>query len=685
MSDPKPLQFGADGSPASIAAASADAANIETRQTAPPTEPVLSDVLPGSSVTGVAPSFPSPTPVASPTPPPATPPLSPPQPGQRPTALLPGAQIDDFQVVRLLGRGAFGHVYLARQVSLDRLVALKISANRGSEGRTMARLEHQHIVQVFSETIDAASNQRLLCMQLVTGVGLEKLILALHTRSAAQDAEAPREWDGQMLLEIIDRNVTTQPILDPSAFRDREALARMDAAESTAWFGGRLAEALDFAHRNGVLHRDIKPANILVNSYGQPMLADFNISSYSTGAEHADDEMFGGTFAYMAPEHLDAFNPEDDTKVDAVTAQSDIYSLAIVLHQMLAGSMPFALPEGRPPLPQLLRQIADGRRAARPVCREGTPNAQKTLERTISRCLEPSPTDRFARGTDLADQLDGCRRLREVELHLPPPLKPLAGALRKPFRWLIILITLPQLVATAVNFTYNFSHYGRDAIYDDWKVVVKTAIAYNLIVYPISIGLQIWAARPVWKCWRALEGIGRASDEEVAQARQQALRLPIWFAAITAVGWYAGGLVFPLIVKIFNPETYVAHFMLAHLVSGLIALAYSLCGALFIVLRVLYPAMWQDTGTFTASARKELVTARFLLGLAQYLAGAIPLVGAVFLLVMGNASDTKFRIFTTVLISLGLVGFYTASTAIRRMSQIVEIMTSRPLKSKKEL
>src|SRR5690606_31665160 len=61
-------------------------------------------------------------------------------------ALLPGARIDDFEIVRLLGRGAFGHVYLARQISLDRQVALKVSANRGSEGRTMARLEHQHIV-----------------------------------------------------------------------------------------------------------------------------------------------------------------------------------------------------------------------------------------------------------------------------------------------------------------------------------------------------------------------------------------------------------------------------------------------------------------------------------------------------------------------------------------------------------
>ena len=104
---------------------------------------------------------------------------------QTPMALLPGAKVDDFEIVRLLGRGAFGHVYLARQVSLDRLVALKISANRGSEGRTMARLEHQHIVQVFSEKVDPDFNQRLLCMQLVPGIGLDKLISMLHAKAGA--------------------------------------------------------------------------------------------------------------------------------------------------------------------------------------------------------------------------------------------------------------------------------------------------------------------------------------------------------------------------------------------------------------------------------------------------------------------------------------------------------------------
>src|SRR5262245_10509551 len=122
----------------------------------------VSDVVLAESETGKAPTFRAPAP-----PPPAA--GKPGTPHGKPMALLPGAKVDDFEIVRMLGRGAFGHVYLARQMSLDRLVALKISANRGSEGRTMARLEHQHIVQVFSEKVEREFYQRLLCMQLVPG------------------------------------------------------------------------------------------------------------------------------------------------------------------------------------------------------------------------------------------------------------------------------------------------------------------------------------------------------------------------------------------------------------------------------------------------------------------------------------------------------------------------------------
>src|SRR6185503_3147700 len=152
-----------------------------------------------------------------------------------PMALLPGAKVDDFEIVRLLGRGAFGHVYLARQMTLDRLVALKISANRGSEGRTMARLEHQHIVQVFSEKVDPDFNQRLLCMQLVPGIGLDKLISMLHAKESRTARQSP-DWTGEELIGFIDSSGSLPAALDPAALHDREALSDMDAVEATAWF-----------------------------------------------------------------------------------------------------------------------------------------------------------------------------------------------------------------------------------------------------------------------------------------------------------------------------------------------------------------------------------------------------------------------------------------------------------------
>jgi serine/threonine protein kinase len=344
----------------------------ETQQTAPAAARDVSDVVLADSQTGTAPSYRPPTPVA---------PGKPASRVKTPLVMLPGARVDDFEIVRLLGRGAFGHVYLARQVSLDRQVALKVSANRGSEGRTMARLEHQHIVQVYAEKVDPELNQRLLCMQLVPGIGLEKLIASLHAKTY------PTDWNGAELLATIDQSASLPAALDPSALHDREALSRMDSVEATAWFGTRLAEALDFAHRHGVLHRDIKPANILVNPYGRPLLADFNIASQPVGSEPSGDEMFGGTFAYMSPEHLDAFNPIEATGADAVTARSDIYSLGVVLHQLFDGLMNIPTPQRKPKerLSETLRTMADARRRERPTSSAGRPSARMTLERTIAR------------------------------------------------------------------------------------------------------------------------------------------------------------------------------------------------------------------------------------------------------------------------------------------------------------
>jgi serine/threonine protein kinase len=488
----------------------------------------VSDVQLAGSCTAAAPSFRMPAPppnLAGGPPPPAAAPVA--KRDQAPMALLPGAKVNDFEIVRLLGRGAFGHVYLARQISLDRLVALKISANRGSEGRTMARLEHQHIVQVFSETVDADFDQRLLCMQLVPGMGLDKLIGMLHAKQAVSSEQVSaksdsgnansspataRSWTGAELLEIIDQSGPLPTALDPSALHDREALSKMDAVEATAWFGARLAEALDFAHRHGVLHRDIKPANILVNPYGRPMLADFNISSQPVGSEASGEEMFGGTFAYMAPEHLDAFNPGDTTGHEAVTAKSDMYSLGLVLQQLLEGRVSIPKFERKAKMSDTLRTMADERRRAAPVCKSQIPSARMTLERSLCRCLEPNPDDRFESGAELAAQLDGCRHLREAELRLPKLSRGFTPLLRHPFLWLVILVILPQIAGSIVNISYNATQIVEKLTKPQKEQFVRLVGVYNAIMYPIAVVVFVIIVRRVLKSWTALKSGDRQPE-----------------------------------------------------------------------------------------------------------------------------------------------------------------------------
>jgi serine/threonine protein kinase len=665
-----------------------DPATADETETFTPREPTeVSDVVLAEPGTGDAPSF------RAPARPPAVTHSAPPtieipdragraaRDPERPMALLPGAKVDDFEIIKLLGRGAFGHVYLARQISLDRQVALKISANRGSEGRTMARLEHQHIVQVFSETVDKDFNQRLLCMQLVPGIGLEKLIAMLHgthDKRKKKNSDARPEWTGMQLLAMIDQSASLPTALDPSALHDREALADMDAVEATAWFGGRLAEALDFAHRHGVLHRDIKPANVLVNTYGRPMLADFNISSQPLGSEPGGEEMFGGTFAYMAPEHLDAFNPNHPAGHDAVTPRSDLYSLGLVLQQLLTGRLVFPMPRRGDDILESLRRMSDERWHTRPTCRAGPPGAEKTLERSIARCLEPDPKDRFASGAELAKQLDGCRQLRQAERQLPRLRGMFAGVLRRPFFWLILMVVLPQLAGSAVNIAYNTTQIGEALSSDQKQLFTQLVIGYNAVVYPIALTLFVLAVRPVWKCWNALASAEPLADGYVESARRKALRLPVWTAALTAFGWFPGGFLFPAIIFLAHPPMSMetgAHFVTSFCMSGLIALAYSLCGVEFVVLRALYPGMWRNARDFEQVARQELADIPKHLFWIIVLAVAIPLLAAIMLLFLGDSAMDMIRILAAALIFLGMAGLGVAIIVSRVLSRVVAALT----------
>src|SRR3954453_6762028 len=147
--------------------------------------------------------------------------------------------------------------------------------------------------------------------------------------------------------------------------------------------------------------------------------------------------------------------------------------------------------------------MASDRRASSPVCHKGLPGARMTLERTIGRCLEANPDDRFANGAELAEQLDGCRRLRESERQLPNVPKVFRPILKHPFAWLIALVVLPQVVASAVNVTYNLTQIVAKLDTAQQNQFWRLVNIYNAIVYPCAILAFVLMVRPVWKVWNA--------------------------------------------------------------------------------------------------------------------------------------------------------------------------------------
>jgi hypothetical protein len=386
--------------------------------------------------------------------------------------------------------------------------------------------------------------------------------------------------------------------------------------------------------------------------------------------------MFGGTFAYMSPEHLDAFNPGDTTGHEAVTARSDLYSLGLVLQQLLEGRISFPLFTKKGNLVDTLKKMASDRRESSPVCCKGPPSARMTLERTICRCMEANPEDRFASGAELAEQLDGCRRLRESERQLPPVPAMFGRILRRPFVWLVALVVLPQVAASAVNIAYNMTQIVAEMNDAQKAQFFRTLNIYNGIVYPLAILAFVLTVRPIARVWKALSDAERLTEGDVKEARRRALRIPRFIAGLTAVGWFPGGFLFPFVIWMTTglKLTLACHFVASFVLSGMIALAYSLCGVEFVVLRGLYPGLWRDAQHFTTVAREELVPVNRHLVWIERLAVSIPLIAATLVVTLGSAPDLT-RYLVAALIGLGMIGARVTGKITRHLLQLIVALT----------
>jgi hypothetical protein len=350
-----------------------------------------------------------------------------------------------------------------------------------------------------------------------------------------------------------------------------------------------------------------------------------------------------------------------------------------VLKQLLAGRIAFPQHDRKAKMADTLRAMADERRQETPICSPGLPCGRMTLERSIGRCLEPKPEDRFESGAELAAQLDGCRHLREAELKLPRVPAMYTPILRRPFLWLVLLVLIPQVAASIVNITYNATQIGGKLTEAQNEQFMRLVAGYNAIIYPIAIIVFVIVVRRVWRVWNGLATAARIPEGDVQTARRRALKLPRFIAGLTVFGWFPGGIIFPVTIMLTTPPldfNVAAHFLVSFWLSGLIALAYSLCGVEFVVLRGLYPGLWRDAQNFTAAARQELAPVHKQLNRIEILAVLIPLLAAIVFVMLGDADSFTFRLMVGALIILGMFGFYFTTTIANNLSRVLVALTN---------
>jgi tetratricopeptide (TPR) repeat protein/predicted Ser/Thr protein kinase len=259
-----------------------------------------------------------------------------------------------YEVRRLLGRGGMGVVYEARQVALNRPVALKVLRSGSfaaesevlrfrNEAEAVAQLDHPHIVPIHE--VGTFNGRPFFSMKLIAGIGLD--------RRLAGYAEDPR------------------------------AAARLVAV---------VAEAIHHAHQRGILHRDLKPANILLDERGDPHVTDFGLAKrIDADAELTQSNTLIGTPAYMAPE-------QTTRGLGAVSTATDVYGLGTVLYALLAGRAPFTGTTLIETLEMVRHQYPE------PPSRLN-PRVPRDLEVICRKCLEKEPARRYPSALALSEDL----------------------------------------------------------------------------------------------------------------------------------------------------------------------------------------------------------------------------------------------------------------------------------------
>ncbi len=365
--------------------------------------------------------------------------------------LRPGATIGDFRIESELGRGGMGVVFLARELSLDRRVALKLLTRAARvdgrfrerfkrEARAAARLEHPNIVSVYASGVH--EGLAFLAMEYVEGFSLDRLVRKLrHTaddaRMTGAMAPALRALREVSLSESSQWSRTAESTSRAGTGRQSSSpvhgiadhgeptntsLARASARgakdelyfRNVAWIGARLSDALGYAHSHGILHRDVKPANVLLNANGRVAISDFGLCDLDDGEDLTRSEDVVGTLRYMAPEQFDG----------QCDVRTDLYGLGATLYELVTLQPPF---DGARTAALAHRVL----HAEPPRPRRLNPAIPKPLEAIVLKAMAKTPDERYANAQALQSDLLAFLSDRPVKARPPRLADLLRLALRR--------------------------------------------------------------------------------------------------------------------------------------------------------------------------------------------------------------------------------------------------------------
>jgi serine/threonine protein kinase/WD40 repeat protein len=314
-------------------------------------------------------------------------------------------RLGEYRIVREVGRGGMGVVYEAVQESLGRHVALKVLPAHGllspthperfrREAQAAARLHHTNIVPVFGVGSDCGVH--FYAMQFIQGQSLEAVLHQVRRlRAARQKPARPGARFGEPTPTVV------VPVDDAAARESQDETAApahsvdslgsqslTEYHRSVARLGVQAAEALAYAHAQGVLHRDVKPSNLLLDAHGTLWITDFGLAKVAGAEDLTNTGDVIGTLRYLAPER---FRGDAD-------ARSDVYSLGLTLYEMLTLRPAF----GAEDRAQLIEQVLH-RDPPRP--RQLEPRLPPDLETIVLKASAREPGQRYSSSAEVVEDL----------------------------------------------------------------------------------------------------------------------------------------------------------------------------------------------------------------------------------------------------------------------------------------